>query len=269
MAARPLHATVRHPAMKDVYPYDPPQHSHLIVRGTVQEVTLEYRSMEEWGLGPGPQFGAQKVRIGVAEVLEGQWDERELIIFTLSGSWSFDSSREYVFCAKWRNTPAGRFLMGGTSTGLFEKQGKQWTRCESFPAPGEVESISREQMLDRIREASLPGVTDASDLIARGMIDSVWTSQYLASEGRVGRLAHWRLRVTEWLKGRGVGNSVEFVVPLVEASYVPECYVEVAIDLRQRSRLPTRTVRNTESGAVGGKRCSGLTPSRSPSRLFY
>jgi hypothetical protein len=78
-----------------------------------------------------------------------------------------------------------------------------------------------------MREASLSGVTDSSHVIARGVIDSVWTSQYPAGEGRVGRMQHWRLRVVEWLKGEATGSSIEFVVPTIEATFVPKWYRDV------------------------------------------
>jgi hypothetical protein len=167
-------------------------------------------------------------------VLKGEWSAPTIVGYAFWSERRFALSEEYVFCAKWQDTKIGRVLWIGELSGLYEKKSARWVQCERFPVAGaEPESLTYEQVQSRVREASLESVVDSSDVVVRGTIDSVWTSRYPASRGRFGVLEHRRLRATTWLKGNSPSAHVDFVIPVVNTSYVPRWFRVVPGGIRR------------------------------------
>jgi hypothetical protein len=219
-------AVVRDPAMNGVREYDPLQHAHLILRGKVTVVTRETRPGSDWGFGSGGiPLTAARVEISVVQVLKGEWKEPTAVGYAFWSEREFDPTQEYIFCAKWQDTRTGRVAWVGELPGLYERDGDKWVLCERFPVPGdEVESLTTAQVEARVRQASLASMVDSSDVVAQGVVDSVWTSRYKTRGDRFGVLEHFKLRVTALFKGQAPSNRIEFVVPKVGASYVPKWY---------------------------------------------
>ncbi len=114
-----------------------------------------------------------------------------------------------------------------SSLGIYvEDVEKGWVKRTSDPWIQPEETLTYAEVESRLRRSSLEGVTEGSDVIVRGVVVSKWEADYRSADGRLGAMTHYKLRVSELLKGSASGDLVEFVVPRVK-EYVPEWYRQV------------------------------------------
>jgi hypothetical protein len=228
-------ATGLNPAMAGVESYDPLQHSHLIVRGIVTDIRQERSSFGKWGIVPqgSPQSSVPmqvtKVFVTISDLLKGTWAE-DNVAFALSLQGEdvlFGLDQEFIICGKWQGRSDGGVFVTGSHLGVYRKEGFSWVRRVMDVAITPAETLTNDQVIQRIRQSSLGNVTHAADVIARGTIIAAWESSYDAGSGLVGAMRHYKLRVADALKGIVSEEYVEFVVPRIDVSYVPKWYRDV------------------------------------------
>ncbi len=233
-------ATTKNPAMSGIVEYEPLQDSHLIVRGTIAAVRQESVNLADWfSKNPSEDDSRiyrqmETIEVVVAEVLKGTMPDAQ-IKFMVADGWSFTGGQEVIICAKriqgrndaafFTNVYIGMYVRGG---------GDVWTRCLASKAQPE-ETLTSSEVRRKIQEGDLSSVSRAAELVVRGTITSTAESSFATVDGKTGKLMRYTLSVSEVMKGRIPGDEVEFVVPKVNASYVPVWYRAVprGIDVGQ------------------------------------
>lgn len=226
-------ATQKNPAMSGVESYDPLQHSHVVVHGRVTAVARESivpgDLLNRGGDDRGIRFSVQvdRVELIVLSVLKGDFSQSSMSFVGLP-NWRFEKGQELVVCAKWFKGRRMSGFVANTFLGLYERVGETgWVRCVDEMNVVRAERLTQNEMLARVSRASLSSIVAASDVIARGTIISEANSSYVLSDGRVGELTRFRLRILDQAKGKSADGILEFVVAKENTSYVPEWYRDV------------------------------------------
>ncbi len=221
-------ATTKNPAVRDVVEYEPLQDSHLIVRGTVTAVGQEAISVAEWfSTRPSTRdtdvtMQMETLEVAVAEVLKGQLNDSR-VKFMVADAWPFSTGQQVVICAKLVRGKTERAFFTSAYTGMYARSENAWTRC----APSNLDAtqvLTIDDIKSRIQQVNLLSMTEASEVIVRGTITSVSESSYEVVGGRSGKLTRYQFHVSEALKGRINDDEIEFIVPRVDATYVPKWY---------------------------------------------
>lgn len=208
--------------------YVPLEDSHLIVRGQIVNVTVERKTLGEWGAVEQDDRAAlwpidiASITVLVRETLKGTWKFDEITFHTRGKGDLFTEGREMIICARKRMHNGSEIWTAGEHLGLYSRsKGNRWTLVTTDAALRASETLSYEALVGRIRHVDLPNVVAASDIVAKGVIASVEEASYSSSDGRAGKLTRYTLRVEELLKGSSTSGLIEFVVPHIDASYVP------------------------------------------------
>jgi hypothetical protein len=223
----------KNPALAGIDSYDPLQDSHIAIRGVVTRVGFEETTLGDWGLVPNgsPQSVVRKevakVYMTVGEVLRGSWTDREIVFaLSLRGEDAlFSQDKEFIVCGKWRKLAKAGIFMTGSHVGIYRQKGQSWVRCVTGVDGSPAETLTSEEVTKRLRNSDVANVTRASDVVARGVIVATWQSEYRTETGQVGALRHYKLRVTQLLKGARQ-EFIEFVIPRIDVAYVPKWYRE-------------------------------------------
>lgn len=222
----PTQATVRNPAMEGVDAYDPLQDSHMIVRGRVTSIHMESIALgdllivDSSDTQPPILSSVQAIDIAIEEVLHGTTQEASITFLVFPGV-DLRNGQEVVVCAKWfKGRRLSRFVTNPV-LGLYEKRAGRWEQLADPTSTTRPESLTDEELLNRIREVSVASLVAQSDVVASGIIEKVWASSYRTDNERVGDLVHYRLTVTQLLKGNDSDGVLEFVVATENLSFVP------------------------------------------------
>ncbi len=184
--------------------------------------------MEDWGFREvGGSLWITRIRVSVGEVLKGAWNGAE-IVFALEGQTSmFHVGDELVICAKRRNLPSGGTYVTSPYVGIYGSDGGMWKRWVADDDMEREEILTNSELRERIQRGSITNLTSSADVVARGIVSPAGEFTYRTDDGRMGQMRTFRLEVTEWLKGHETDDFLEFVVPSVNADYVPQWYRDV------------------------------------------
>ncbi len=215
--------------------YDPLQHAHLIVRGTVRDVVTERITLAEWGMADvgmeNSTMTVTNIRVAISLVLRGELREDEVTFGAIGGlAPLFKVNHEYIVCAKWRSFSNGGVYVTSPYVGLYSKDDGSWAKVLLEPALEKSESLTDDEVRLRIQSASVASTVRSADVIARGRIKSVWQTQYTVGDGRRGELVHYALEVSELLKGHAPSKRIEFVVARA-SEYTPNWYRTVPLEI--------------------------------------
>lgn len=235
LAATLSESTELPPGLKGINSYDPLQDNYLVVRGTVSEVVRAPITLADWGIKWGTYLEAWRVSLNVTGVLKGELNQK-VVTLTLPGNQSpIAPGDDVIVCPRWRDTKSGGTFVINPYLGIYvENDSGRWAKRTSDYMIEPMEILAYAEIMTRIRKSSLESVTAASDVIVHGIIVSKWEADYRSEDGRLGAMTHYKLRVSELLKGRASGDFIEFVVPRVK-EYVPQWYRQVpfGIDVGQ------------------------------------
>ncbi len=212
-------------ALYGVNYYDPLQHSHVVIRGKVLASHTERSERLGWD-APWVSSNVTIVRVTVAELLGGNWPGTEIEMAAIGGVSSyFEVGKEYIFCCMSKNTNGADVLLTDTGVGLYARQDEAWSRIVFDDVLDTNELLSDAELRTRVASASLVSMTRSSDIIARGVILDSRRSKHKSPNGAVCSLMHYRVKVSEFIKGKTADNELEFVIPRVGGSdYVPAWY---------------------------------------------
>lgn len=207
---------------------DPLLTTHLVVRGTVTNVTQQLVTLAEWGLVPPNDRVADVkihvvlIHVSVADVLKGKWTEREIVFRVRDQPSLLKPGNDYIICALWKKLKTGGVYVTEPALGWYSKNADKWVDCKSVEG-SQPEEFSGDEIVSRIRAVDVDHVTASADVIARGVIVKRWVSNF-ELDGHAGRLLNFEMQTNEILKGHANGGVVRFVVPDPGAEFVPSWY---------------------------------------------